>query len=101
MRLVVLRHGEDRDLGDGAHLALQTASALVHRREVRVEVTGIAAAAGDLLARRGDLAQGFAVVREVRQDDHDVHTTLERQVAERSEERRVGKECRSRWSPYH
>src|SRR2546429_7833571 len=24
-----------------------------------------------------------------------------RQWAERSEERRVGKECRSRWSPYH
>ena len=23
------------------------------------------------------------------------------QVANRSEERRVGKECRSRWSPYH
>ena len=27
---------------------------------------------------------------------------LQRQVTEvRSEERRVGKECRSRWSPYH
>src|SRR5690349_22816735 len=25
----------------------------------------------------------------------------ERWVVERSEERRVGKECRSRWSPYH
>nr|WP_073994930.1 hypothetical protein [Enterococcus faecium] len=25
----------------------------------------------------------------------------ERQDQERSEERRVGKECRSRWSPYH
>ena len=24
-----------------------------------------------------------------------------KQVIERSEERRVGKECRSRWSPYH
>ena len=24
-----------------------------------------------------------------------------KQPAERSEERRVGKECRSRWSPYH
>ena len=24
-----------------------------------------------------------------------------RDLAERSEERRVGKECRSRWSPYH
>ena len=26
---------------------------------------------------------------------------LEKSIAERSEERRVGKECRSRWSPYH
>ena len=26
---------------------------------------------------------------------------VEWQWAERSEERRVGKECRSRWSPYH
>ena len=26
---------------------------------------------------------------------------LEIEKAERSEERRVGKECRSRWSPYH
>ena len=26
---------------------------------------------------------------------------VEINVAERSEERRVGKECRSRWSPYH
>jgi len=25
----------------------------------------------------------------------------ERDVLQRSEERRVGKECRSRWSPYH
>ena len=29
----------------------------------------------------------------------DIEITLE--TAERSEERRVGKECRSRWSPYH
>src|SRR2546426_12823191 len=26
---------------------------------------------------------------------------LEKKISERSEERRVGKECRSRWSPYH
>src|SRR2546422_8852767 len=26
---------------------------------------------------------------------------LERELRERSEERRGGKECRSRWSPYH
>ena len=28
-------------------------------------------------------------------------TPLEAAVSPRSEERRVGKECRSRWSPYH
>ena len=27
--------------------------------------------------------------------------TVERSASARSEERRVGKECRSRWSPYH
>ena len=27
--------------------------------------------------------------------------TIESLAPERSEERRVGKECRSRWSPYH
>ena len=26
---------------------------------------------------------------------------IERKIDSRSEERRVGKECRSRWSPYH
>ena len=37
---------------------------------------------------------------------HDVVTNrsenqVELEIVERSEERRVGKECRSRWSPYH
>src|SRR3989449_10162780 len=30
-----------------------------------------------------------------------LHMTIETAVLIRSEERRVGKECRSRWSPYH
>ena len=29
------------------------------------------------------------------------YTTLTENLGARSEERRVGKECRSRWSPYH
>src|SRR2546429_10012085 len=32
-------------------------------------------------------------------DDHDQHIRV--RTHDRSEERRVGKECRSRWSPYH
>src|SRR3989454_9382782 len=34
-------------------------------------------------------------------DDAPLRQTLLDQVGTRSEERRVGKECRSRWSPYH
>ena len=29
------------------------------------------------------------------------HLTMDSTIVDRSEERRVGKECRSRWSPYH
>ena len=46
-----------------------------------------------------------ALIRPISKKVDDVFCKLhnpERQpVAERSEERRVGKECRSRWSPYH
>ena len=34
-------------------------------------------------------------------DDHGTDVTQEFLTGDRSEERRVGKECRSRWSPYH
>ena len=30
-----------------------------------------------------------------------IYPELEKYILFRSEERRVGKECRSRWSPYH
>ena len=34
-------------------------------------------------------------------DDSRLHDVLTKCRDDRSEERRVGKECRSRWSPYH
>ena len=33
--------------------------------------------------------------------NHKDYLVYERNLLARSEERRVGKECRSRWSPYH
>ena len=33
--------------------------------------------------------------------ERDIERGLDEYFVERSEERRVGKECRSRWSPYH
>src|SRR3712207_7218624 len=44
----------------------------------------------------------FATWREVLATDLDgAFLCLQRAARRRSEERRVGKECRSRWSPYH
>ena len=39
--------------------------------------------------------------KETEQFAHKLGDTSERLKELRSEERRVGKECRSRWSPYH
>src|SRR5256886_6514457 len=55
--------------------------------------------AGGVLHRPGEPLQPGAAPRELRGDQ-----PLRRAAAaplRRSEERRVGKECRSRWSPYH
>src|SRR5690348_18486975 len=48
--------------------------------------------AGELGHRAGDLVFGA---------EHGGSRVIERLTSLRSEERRVGKECRSRWSPYH
>ena len=45
------------------------------------------------------IEEGRVAVRNVRRDA--IHHIRELQKDDRSEERRVGKECRSRWSPYH
>src|SRR2546429_6187327 len=44
---------------------------------------------------------GGAVDHEAAAADHHAPVGRGRLDSERSEERRVGKECRSRWSPYH
>ena len=44
----------------------------------------------------GGSAEGKESREEGKENDFRIHC-----IAERSEERRVGKECRSRWSPYH
>src|SRR2546423_11525066 len=54
-----------------------------------------------LAVNQRDLSQVVAVqVEQVEQIVED-HYTQAPSLLGRSEERRVGKECRSRWSPYH
>src|SRR3712207_9243091 len=64
----------------------------------RGEILGAATIARDVTERRRDEVRlrFLAEVGEVLAASLDYQTTLQR-----SEERRVGKECRSRWSPYH
>ena len=50
----------------------------------------------------GELLSGFMFGSKVRQNMKLFNEFLDSpRVKVRSEERRVGKECRSRWSPYH
>ena len=50
--------------------------------------------------RRG-LAETFAAAGRDALEDGDFEEAFDAFQRARSEERRVGKECRSRWSPYH
>src|SRR2546426_10530247 len=86
------------------------------------KVTGVQTCALPICGRRADPlsertylegAEGREAHEHERIEPHDPpaqlvgHDLLDRRVGERvvhdhrSEERRVGKECRSRWSPYH
>ena len=57
-----------------------------------ISVTGNTCKRGDIYARKEVTNPTRIVTSTVRVTGGD---------ADRSEERRVGKECRSRWSPYH
>jgi len=66
--------------------------------EVRVGDTLIAKITGI----KGGFLPGMDLAREVIFDQRaERRSASKRALAARSEERRVGKECRSRWSPYH
>ena len=51
------------------------------------------------LVAQGKKKKSILEIQEI--NDFFADMELEAEQMERSEERRVGKECRSRWSPYH
>ena len=73
-----------------AATVILVASAPGFAKEVTVTISNFAFSPEKTTIAAGD------TVKFVNADD-----TVHSVVAKRSEERRVGKECRSRWSPYH
>ena len=67
-------------LRNGALAALETAGALVDGGQVAVEIAGITFPEGSLAAGAGELSQGLAVIRHVRQDHEDMHPLLKGKV---------------------
>src|SRR3989449_11740908 len=116
LALAVLREqpfGEVHALGELRHLAPHGLELLIERillfRELcaQIAATGRGALAADPVGHRAaDRREGHRDARaapENEDDGQDVFHTRQcgRASRWRSEERRVGKECRSRWSPYH
>ena len=88
---------------------LEALAAAVSRSRA-VEVLGTASHRVDILARARDdspdivlidatMTDAANIVRDVRQHAKSVKVVVI--TVGETEERRVGKECRSRWSPYH
>src|SRR5437588_2422851 len=73
---------------------VQTCALPICKNDPPMEAAGFTAQV-IILNHPGQISAGYAPVL----DCHTAHIACK--FAERSEERRVGKECRSRWSPFH
>src|SRR2546425_5875605 len=87
--------------------ALKAESAQAQRTitDLRAEMQGVQRDLGTARAAQarleGELREAQRRVQEAQRALEAQREELVRTREERSEERRVGKECRSRWSPYH
>ena len=68
--------------------------------ELPIFSAGMGPIAGPELVAAVSNAGGLGVLGCTSMSPEEIRTVI-RRTYERSEERRVGKECRSRWSPYH
>src|SRR5574337_1757276 len=89
-------HGEALDELLSLSIASLMAAGVVKLKQVAQDGIRVRASAGAGSFRRKEKLEGYLEAARARVGQ--LKAELE---ADRSEERRVGKECRSRWSPYH
>lgn len=73
---IIIGHGQDGQLSDGAVLAVHTACALIDCREIRVHVTGVSTTPWHLLSGGRDLTEGIGVGAHICENREHVHLFL-------------------------
>src|SRR5574341_2370173 len=82
--------------GEGAAFEILVRNASIAGRTAHLNVGGF------LYTNRDSLSLGYVLpLDNLKKHYRGDHSHLLEWMKSRSEERRVGKECRSRWSPYH
>src|SRR3712207_9543717 len=89
--------------GTGGRVTRPAAAAALDPLELTVMANAVAMIAEEMgvVLVRGALSPNIRERRDASAALFDARGRMVAQAAHRSEERRVGKECRSRWSPYH
>jgi hypothetical protein len=72
LRLTIVRHGENRNLGNGAVAALDTTGTLVHGGQISVHVTRVTTTTRNLFTGSGDLTKSVTVGRQIGKNDKDM-----------------------------
>ncbi len=80
MSNIVVRHGQDDQLGHRSRVAAYAPGPLVDAGKVRIHIAGIAAPTGHFFAGSRHLAQRLAVVGHIGQDHQHVAMVSEGQV---------------------
>src|SRR5256885_17269438 len=98
---MIMARLEERRTSQDVEVESQKRLLAIELEKARAELDGQRRGFSEREARIADSEREFRA-REASSQERDASLdTRESSLDRRSEERRVGKECRSRWSPYH
>ena len=80
MSLIIFRHGQDRDHGNGTGVPEPSSGTFIHRCKVGIKISGISASSGNFFLGGGNLTQRLCIVRDIRQDDQNVHSLIKCEI---------------------
>ena len=94
-KIVVVKYGGNAMISENLRRAVLSDIVLLH--QVGIQVVVVHGGGPEISSMLKKIGKEGVFVNGLRYTDEETMDI----VQQRSEERRVGKECRSRWSPYH